>query len=159
MLNPRIPLLIVMGAACTETRVEVDVAREWEGDFLVDRAIIDCDERDWHYDVWTQGWGEEITVDIVVRDNGLLLWTEHHSLPEVDHGPDWAHHSLTLDVVFEDAEQVDGETTRINCEAKTLVTYGFGAWRLDGALEECIGWGIDPEGEFPDCANWGQVKH
>lgn len=153
------PALLLLITACTTTQVAIRDAREWNGEFLIDRAIIDCDEFDWRYDVWTQGWGEEVTVDIVVRQGGVVLWSEHHSLPEIEHGDDWAHHAVDLEVVLSDDEQQTGQSTRINCAAKTLVTYGIGAWRYDGSMEECIGWGIDPEGEFPDCANWGQVEH
>jgi hypothetical protein len=138
---------------------EGDPPRTWEGDFLLDEIVIDCDTSGWTYDVRTQGWGELITVDVVAREFGALIWSEHHELPEVEYGEDWARHRLELDQVYEEADYVSSETTWLACEAKTFVTYGFAAWRQDDEMQECAAWGVDPEGEFPDCVNWGETGH
>lgn len=129
--------------------------RTWDGDFLIDQITIDCTDFTWTYEVFTQGWGDVVTVDVVARELGALLWREHHELPEVDHGEDWAQHRLELDVAFTEEDQVDSVSTLFACEGKLFLTYGFGAWRYDGDLQECVAWGADPAGEFPDCANWG----
>ncbi len=152
---------IVLSALVTGCSTEVAEVgpRTWEGDFLIDEAVIDCDDRSWRYDVRTQGWGEEITVQIVVRKLDRLVWSEAHVIEEVDHGEDWARFAVELDVAETEEAFAASASTRIACEAKTLVTYGFAAWHYGGELSECIGWGIDPEREFPDCASWGQVDH
>ena len=134
--------------------------REWDGDFLVEDVIIDCDDGfSWTYDVTTQGWGQVVTVDVVARDPFLGVWEEHHELPEIDYGEDWAHHFLELDQATDTADYADSRATVIDCQAKTLVTYAFTTIRYDGEAQECIAWGVDPEGEFPDCASWGTVSH
>jgi hypothetical protein len=129
----------------------------WDGDFLVDHVEIRCDgAQDWTYEVTTIGYGGDVTVDVVGRAYGVLVWKEHGELPQVEVGSDWALHRLTLAQVTTGAEE--GESTAIPCDAKTLVTYGFATWR-GSTMEECIAWGVDPEGEFPDCANWGANGH
>lgn len=133
--------------------------RTWEGDFLIDQIIIDCDASGWTYQVRTLGWGELVTVDVVARELGAVIWSEHHELPEVDYGEDWALHQLELDQIYEEADYTSSETTWLSCQAKTLVTYGFAAWRQDGEMQECVAWGMDPEGVFPDCGNWGDNGH
>jgi hypothetical protein len=133
-------------------------ARTWDGPFLLDQVVIECDARSWTYDVTTIGWGSLVTVDVVAGTNSGTAWIEHHELPEVEHGEGWARHLLELDQATSEAEYEPSGATWIACEAKTLVTYGFGAWRLDGDLEECVAWGVDP-GVFPDCAAWGTVEH
>ncbi|MEQ1503512.1 MAG: hypothetical protein ABMB14_14845 [Myxococcota bacterium] len=150
----------VIAVGCAGPIPETDGgARSWDGPFLIDQIVIDCDgSRSWTYDAWSQGWGDVITVDVVARSLGYV-WTEHHVLSEVDYDETSAHFQVELDQAFSEAEYVDSESTLIACDAKTLVTYGFAAWRYDGALEECVAWGLDPAGEFPDCTSWGTDSH
>jgi hypothetical protein len=130
---------------------------EWDGDLLVDEVLIVCDGvREWTYEVRTIGFGGDVTFDVVGRAYGAVVWREHGMLPEVETGEDYAIYRLTLDQV--DAGHETGVSTEIPCDAKTLVTYGFATWGDEG-MDECIAWGIDPVGEFPDCANWGDNGH
>lgn len=153
-----IPLLGLVG--CVPVSDEVPLERTWDGPFLIDEVVIDCDgSRSWTYDVRTSGWGDAVTVDTIARQSGALVWNEHHRLPEIEHGEDWAHHRIVLDQVTDEGLVVEGESTWFACEGKTLLTYGIAAWRTDGAMEECVAWGIDPEGEFPDCTSWGTNGH
>lgn len=152
--------VVVVTAGCAEGTVGTTPQRVWDGEFLIDEVIIDCDgSREWTYDVWTLGWGEEVTVDVVARQYGALLWNEHHSLPEIEYGEDWAHHQVVLDQVTDEEEVVSGASTWFACDGKTYLTYGIASWRFDGEMEECVAWGLDPVGEFPDCANWGENGH
>lgn len=149
-------LLIASGCASTSAVTAEDPV--WEGPILIEEVVIVCEgTQDWTYDVQTEGWGD-VTVDVVARQYGALLWTEHHEIPEVERGEDWAHHSLVLAQATSETEQVSGQSTFFACEGKTFLTYGFATWK-EGELEECIAWGIDPVGEFPDCANWGEDGH
>ena len=134
--------------------------RVWDGDFLVDDIVIDCDGTyEWSYDVVTIGWGQVVTVDIVARDPFYGVWQEHHELPEVDYGEDWAQHYLELDQQSDPDLYADSRSTIIACDAKTYVTYAFTAVPHEGEATECVAWGIDPEGEFPDCVSWGTASH
>ena len=134
--------------------------REWDGDFIVEDVVIDCDGTwAWTYDITTSGWGQLVTVDVVARDPFVGVWQEHHEVPEVDYGEGWAHHLLEVDQATDPAEQADSRSTLIACDAKTLVTWAFRAVRYDGGIQECIAWGIDPAGEFPDCVSWGTASH
>jgi hypothetical protein len=144
-------------AGCAAAPSETEPVPPWEGAFLVDRVLIDCDGvQEWTYEVTTIGYGGEVTFDVVGRAYGAVIWREHGELPEVETFPESALYRLELAQVTTAAEQ--GESTAIPCDAKTLVTYGIATWR--GAdLEDCIAWGIDPEGEFPDCVNWGANGH
>lgn len=130
--------------------------RTWEGEFLVDSVVIDCDGvSEWTYDVATLGWGEEVTVDVRGTAYGTVVFDEHHALAEVDHGPDWARFTVVLDQASYGETYEDGEITELACESKTFVTYGIAAWSYDGAMT-CIAYGVDPDGLFPDCENWGE---
>lgn len=150
------PLLLAAACSDGEPTTTGTIPRTWDGDFLVDRVILDCDGVDeWTYDVWTLGWGELVTVDVVARDAGLR-WVEHHGLEEVGFGEDWAHFRVTLDQATSEEEYAPSEATWIACEAKSYVTWAIGAWAYGGDLSECIAYGVDPVGTFPDCANWGQ---
>jgi hypothetical protein len=134
--------------------------RTWDGEFLIDSILIECDEVGWTYDVYTLGWGDVVSVDLVGREYGVIVVREKlHHLPEVEYGDGWARHRLELDQAGPYEAYEPSVSTAVPCEAKTFVTYGFGAWRYDGELEECVAWGMDPEGEFPDCANWGENGH
>jgi hypothetical protein len=144
---------------CSGAPEPASEARTWDGAFLLDQIVIECDTQSWTYDVTTAGWGSLVTVDVVARSPGVRPWVEHHELPEVDYGEGWARHTLELDQATSEAEYEPSGATWIGCEAKTFVTYGFAAWRFDGELEECVAWGLDPAGEFPDCAAWGTVEH
>jgi hypothetical protein len=152
---------ILMGACAGENGVGgQEEPRTWDGDFLLDQMIIDCNGVDeWTYDVWTQGWGDLVTVEVIARDPFLGSWLEYHQLPEVDYGEDWAHHQLVLDQAESEGEYADSTSTYIACEAKTFVTYVFATWRYDGEMQECVAWGLDPAGEAPQCANWGENGH
>ena len=129
----------------------------WEGAFLIDHVEIWCDgTQEWTYEVTTIGYGGDVTFDVVGRAYDVLVWREHGELQEVETTEDSALYRLALTQVTTGAEE--GESTAIPCDAKTLVTYGFATWR--GAdMEECIAWGVDPEGEFPTCTNWGENGH
>ena len=145
-------------AACTGEPVGdgSTPARTWDGDFLIGTVLIDCDGvSEWTYEVETIGWGDEVTVDVVGRGPGYV-WTEHHPLVEVDWGEGWALFRAVLDQGTAESDYAPGEATILACEAKSYVTYGIAAWRYDGELQECVAYGVDPVGEFPDCANWGQ---
>lgn len=149
-----------LAIACTDPQVAEPTERTWDGAFLIDAITIACDGvQAWTYDVRTLGWGDAVTVDIVARSPGYPAYVEHHSLPEVEHGEDWARHYVELDQGFGEQDYAPSETTAIACQAKTLVTYGFAAWRYDGDMEECVAWGIDPVGEFPECTSWGENGH
>jgi hypothetical protein len=151
-------VLPLVFAACVieQGQVPVDDA-VWNGDLLVDEVVITCDGgREWTYEVRTIGFGGDVTFDVVGRAYGAVVWREHGDLPEVDVGEDWALYRLTLDQV--DSVPEEGVSTEIPCEAKTLVTYGFATWGQRG-MDECIAWGVDPVGEFPDCASWGDNGH
>lgn len=147
-------------AACTnETAVDSGAPRTWEGDFLIEEIIIDCDASGWTYSVRTLGWGDEITVDVVARAFGLLVWSENHTLSEVDYGDDWALYEVELDYTYTEADYASSSSTLFSCEEKTAVTYGFAAWRYDDEMQECVAWGVDPVGEFPSCTSWGDNGH
>lgn len=144
-------------AACTAEPSGTAPPPPWEGDILLDHVEIWCDgAQDWTYEVTTIGYGGQVTVDVVGRAYGVMVWREHGEIPEVEVGTDWALHRLTLAQVTTGAEE--GESTAIPCDAKTLVTYGFATWR-GTEMEECVAWGVDPVGEFPDCASWGENGH
>ncbi|MEQ1569187.1 MAG: hypothetical protein ABMA64_26360 [Myxococcota bacterium] len=145
------------GACAGET--PVTGPRTWDGEFLIDSILIECDTLGWRYDVRTLGWGEAITLDFVGREFGTIAIREHHELPEVEFGEDWARFALELDQAGYGDPYEPEASTGLACEAKTFVTYGFGAWRYDGELEECAAWGLDPVGEFPQCVNWGENGH
>jgi hypothetical protein len=151
--------LVVVAGCTSEAPVGPDEPRTWDGDFLVDRVLVTCDEVSWTYDVWTLGWGEEVTVDFVGRnpDHSVAI-REHHSLPEVDYDDTTSHHQLELDQAYAYDEYVSGETTRLACPDKTFVTYGFAAWSYAGDMT-CVAWGIDPAGDFPQCEDWGEDGH
>lgn len=146
-----------MWLACSGGGESESAERTWDGDFLIDEVVIDCDAFHWTYSVRTQGWGDEITVDVV--DRGAVVWSEHHELPEIDYGDGWAQFELELDQISDAEDYQDSVSTWFPCESKTLVTYGFAAWRYDGEMQECVAWGMDPEGIFPDCASWGDNGH
>lgn len=158
--SPLALALLMIGCAAGEPGLDEPppADRTWEGDFLLDEVVIDCDAGGWTYDVRTRGWGEEVVVQVVVREYGVLLWQEVHPLPEVDHGDDWARFSLELGQARYESH-MDGRTTAVPCELKTFVTYGFSAWTYEGELSECMAWGLEPAELFPDCANWGEVDH
>jgi hypothetical protein len=145
-------------AACTSPTgpSSATLPRAWDGDFLVDSVLVDCDGvGEWVYSVRTQGWGDEITVDVVGTAYGVVTFREHHALAEVDHGEDWAEFEVVLEQAGAGERYESGRATALDCASKTFVTYGFAAWRYDGELQECIAYGVDPEGLFPDCASWG----
>lgn len=130
--------------------------RTWEGDFLVDQVILDCNGVNaWTYDVWTLGWGDEVTVEVEADGIGYR-WRERHPLAEVEYGDDWAHFQVELEQAFYEEDQVDGVSTLIACDAKTFVTWAVATWTYDGEMGECIAYGVDPSGVFPTCADWGQ---
>jgi hypothetical protein len=138
------------------TPAEGSTTRTWEGDFLIDEVLIDCDGvSEWVYEVETQGRGDEITVDVIGSAYGVVVFQEHHALAEVDHGDDWARFQVVLDQAGYGETYERSRSTALDCASKTFVTYGFAAWRYDGELQECIAYGVDPEGLFPDCASWG----
>jgi len=144
-------------AGCATDDSGTEAPPPWEGAFLIDTVEIRCDgSQDWTYEVTTIGYGGDVTVDVVGRAYGVLVWKEHGELDEVETYEDSALYRLTLTQVTTGAEE--GESTAIPCDAKTLVTYGFATWR-GAEMEECIAWGVDPEGEFPSCANWGENGH
>jgi hypothetical protein len=148
---------IAVLAGCDATTSGTTPRPPWEGDFLVDHVEIRCDgAHEWTYEVWTIGYGGDVTVDVVGRAYGTVIWREHGELVEVETYEDSALFRLDLAQVTTGAEE--GESTAIPCDAKTLVTYGFATWR-GAEMEECIAWGVDPAGEFPDCANWGENGH
>lgn len=149
--------LFALAGGCAGDAGTATGPRTWDGDFLIDQITIDCTDFTWTYEVITQGWGDTITVDVVAREFGALVWRETHALPEVEYGEGWARHRVELDLAFTDADQQDDVSTLFACDAKLYLTYGFAAWRLDGDLQECVAWGVDPTGEFPDCANWGEA--
>ncbi len=144
-------------ASCAPDAPDTEPLPPWDGDFLVDHVEIRCDgSQEWTYEVTTIGYGGDVTVDVVGRVYDVLVWREHGELLLVENDVDSALYRLTLSQVTTGADE--GESTAIPCDAKTLVTYGFATWR--GAdMEECIAWGVDPEGEFPDCTSWGENGH
>ncbi len=147
------------GCAATSVGDEPAGPRAWDGAFLIDSAVIDCDGFDtWTYDVWMQGWGDLVTVE-VAPDPFSGLPVEYHQLPEVDFGDGWALHSIELDQGTSATAYAESEATAVPCEAKTFVTYVLAAWRYDGDLEECVAWGLDPAGIAPQCSHWGEVGH
>ena len=129
--------------------------RTWDGAFLVDAVTIDCDASGWVYDVRTRGWGDEITVDVRGAVHGAIVFDEHHALGELEHGDDWARFGVTLTRAGYGEAYESGRSTALDCAAKAFVTYGIAAWRYDGELQECVAYGVDPEGLFPGCASWG----
>lgn len=145
---------------CTDATVAEAPVETRDGPFLVDSVVIDCDgSRSWTYEVGMQGRGDAVTVDVVAREAGALVWHEHHEVPEIAFDVDRALHRLELAQVTEPDEVIEGASTWFACEAKTSLTYGIAAWRFDGEMEECVAWGLDPEGEFPGCTSWGATGH
>lgn len=156
-VRPFLWAIVPLASACSGGASDpVTEQRTWDGDFLVDQVVLDCNGvNEWTYDVWTLGWGDEVTVEVVADGFGYR-WREQHALSEVDYGEDWAHFQVTLDQAYYEEDYASSESTLIACEAKTFVTWAIATWRYDGELQECIAYGVDPEGVFPTCANWGQ---
>ena len=151
-------LLWTLAACSGESDPTVDATgpRTWDGDFLVDSVVIDCDgASEWVYDVRTEGWGDEVTVEVIGSVYGAIILNEHHALAEIDHGEDWAQFQVVLDQARYGETYESSRVTEVDCAAKTLVTYAFATWRYGGEMDECIAYGVDPEGLVPDCESWG----